>query len=221
MGIKKKILKNSLHSIISIYIAIAFTAIVTILVTNMSFIYKLAINKLELSKISGVNNENIMSSYKAIIRYLQNPFIKNLELNHFNISKYGYIHFYEVKKIFIGLIIIAAIFIFSLLLVVFLTYKYKKINKKSILRVFNRSFNILITFIVTIFVAINLDFSKAFEMFHKIFFRNNYWVFDPKTDPIIKVLPEEVFFTYGVIILLIISVTSIVGKIFCKKNMTI
>lgn len=221
MSLKKKIIKNSLNNIISLYVAIAFTAIATILATNMNFIYKLIINNLDLPKVSGVNSDRIMADYKVIISYLQNPFMKKLELNDFGMSKYGYIHFFEVKKIFIALICISLIFILMLFLLLIFNYKYKKINISSIVKIFNKSFNILIAFIITIFVAINLNFSKAFTIFHKIFFRNDYWILDPKTDPIIKVLPQEVFLIYGVVIITIILSIVVIGKIFCNKNISI
>lgn len=218
---KNKLFKAGINNIVSIYITIAFISIVTILVMNMNFIYKLMINKLHLSNVSGVNKENIMIDYRTIIYYLQNPFIKDLQLDNFDMSQYGYIHFYEVKRIFVSLIIISFIFIVILLATLIFTYKYKKIDKIDIAKVFNKSFNILITFIITIFIAIKLNFSKAFTIFHKILFRNDYWLLDPNIDPIIKVLPEEVFFTYGVVIISIISIIAITGKIFCRKSLRI
>ena len=162
---KNKLFKAGINNIVSIYITIAFISIVTILVMNMNFIYKLMINKLHLSNVSGVNKENIMIDYRTIIYYLQNPFIKDLQLDNFDMSQYGYIHFYEVKRIFVSLIIISFIFIVILLATLIFTYKYKKIDKIDIAKVFNKSFNILITFIITIFIAIKLNFSKAFTIF--------------------------------------------------------
>ena len=192
---KNKLFKAGINNIVSIYIAIAFISIVTILVMNMNFIYKLMINKLHLSNVSGVNKENIMIDYRTIIYYLQNPFIKDLQLDNFDMSQYGYIHFYEVKRIFVSLIIISFIFIVILLATLIFTYKYKKIDK--------------------------IDIAKVFTIFHKILFRNDYWLLDPNIDPIIKVLPEEVFFTYGVVIISIISIIAITGKIFCRKSLRI
>ena len=63
-----------------------------------------------------------------------------------------------------------------------------------------------------------LDFSKAFIIFHKIFFRNNYWIFDESLDPIIKVLPEEVFIIYAIVILILILVFIVAYKIYYYRS---
>lgn len=39
-----------------------------------------------------------------------------------------------------------------------------------------------------------VDFSQMFVMFHKVFFRNDLWLFDPETDYMIRMLPEGFFF---------------------------
>ncbi|WP_195987229.1 DUF1461 domain-containing protein, partial [Clostridium sp. D53t1_180928_C8] len=61
------------------------------------------------------------------------------------------------------------------------------------------------------------DFSKAFIIFHKIFFKNNYWIFDETIDPIINALPEELFMIYGAIILAIVILAAIIIKLINKK----
>jgi integral membrane protein (TIGR01906 family) len=33
----------------------------------------------------------------------------------------------------------------------------------------------------------------AFVVFHKLLFRNEYWLFDYRTDPVIMVLPDQFF----------------------------
>ena len=38
-----------------------------------------------------------------------------------------------------------------------------------------------------------IDFNKAFVIFHQIVFRNDYWIFNEATDPVITILPEAFF----------------------------
>ncbi len=40
---------------------------------------------------------------------------------------------------------------------------------------------------------ISTDFSKYFIVFHKIFFRNDLWMLDPRTDLLINIVPEPFF----------------------------
>ena len=39
---------------------------------------------------------------------------------------------------------------------------------------------------------------------HRIFFRNDYWIFDAETDPVIRMLPEEFFLHCGLLIILLV-----------------
>ena len=47
-----------------------------------------------------------------------------------------------------------------------------------------------------------LDFNRAFTLFHAVFFPGkDNWLFDPRTDQIINILPQEVFRNYALLIL--------------------
>lgn len=41
---------------------------------------------------------------------------------------------------------------------------------------------------------ISTDFTKYFIVFHKIFFNNDLWILDPRTDMLINIVPEGFFF---------------------------
>ena len=52
-----------------------------------------------------------------------------------------------------------------------------------------------------------LDFNRAFTLFHAVFFPGkDNWLFDPRTDQIINILPQEVFRNYALLILGILIV---------------
>lgn len=38
--------------------------------------------------------------------------------------------------------------------------------------------------------VVALDFNNAFIIFHKLVFRNDFWIFDYHSDPVIRILPE-------------------------------
>lgn len=42
-------------------------------------------------------------------------------------------------------------------------------------------------------VVISTDFTKYFVVFHKIFFSNDLWILDPRTDLLINIVPEPFF----------------------------
>ncbi|WP_370830753.1 TIGR01906 family membrane protein [Clostridium sp.] len=217
-----KLYLNSIFRILtSIFTAISIISIATIISLNLRFIYKFIIDKYDLVNITGVSGENLMSDYGTLVNYLQNPFIKTLKFDNFVMSPYGKIHFYEVKRIFTLLIIIALIFIIgNLAYSIICKVKGHKYFMRKIIGNLNLGANILIMFFILLVSAYIIDFSKAFIIFHKIFFRNNYWVFDEKMDPIINALPEDLFMIYGAVILGIVIIVSIVIKITKKKYIT-
>ena len=55
--------------------------------------------------------------------------------------------------------------------------------------------------ISTVGALVALDFNKAFTVFHKLFFPGkDNWLFDPRTDPIILMLPAEFFRNCAILI---------------------
>ena len=52
-----------------------------------------------------------------------------------------------------------------------------------------------------------LDFDKAFVIFHALFFPGkDNWLFDPRTDEIITILPQEFFMNCAILILAILII---------------
>ena len=64
-----------------------------------------------------------------------------------------------------------------------------------------------------------INFKKTFTLFHKIFFNNNYWLFDSNTDPIILILPEHFFMLCGIVIIIFQFVTSLFCFFIYKKKL--
>ena len=59
-----------------------------------------------------------------------------------------------------------------------------------------------------------MNWSKVFLTFHKIFFRNNYWMFDPASDPVILILPDAFFLQCVIVIaaVLVVGAAILFGK---------
>lgn len=214
----KRILKFLVDILLS-FIAALFTLCISVLIAlNIKSIYSYVIGKYDLLSKVDITKEMLLEDYKSLIKYLQNPFIKKLKFNNFIMSKSGEFHFYEVKNIFLGIY-----FIVIISMIIFLIHtliKKHKYEKNEMLKIFNRAANILITSFGILLVVIVTNFSKAFVVFHKIFFNNDYWIFDKKTDPIIKVLPEELFKLYAIIIIALTLIFVVIFKLLFYKNKT-
>ncbi|NFG14547.1 TIGR01906 family membrane protein, partial [Clostridium botulinum] len=66
-------------------------------------------------------------------------------------------------------------------------------------------------------IPLILNFDKGFTFFHKIFFSNDYWLFDPNKDPIINLLPETFFFHSVLLILFFIMFFSLISYMLYKN----
>lgn len=212
----KKINETIIKFIKGIIIALFTLGISVVFTLNLNIIYEYCIDKFELSYVANLSKKDIMLDYKSLINYLQNPFNKKLAFNNFIMSTNGEIHFSEVKRIFLSIYLII-VMILLLILIYILVNKFN--NKKLyIYKDLNYGANALVLFISIIATSMYLDFSKAFIIFHKIFFKNNYWIFDENLDPIIKVLPEEIFMIYAVVILILVLLFIIIYKIYYYKS---
>ena len=158
----------------------------------------------------------LMDNYKRIISYVQNPFNKELVLNKLPMSNFAKIHFFEVKQIFIFLYIISIIFV-SMMIFKIITNKDNDLGKKLI-KSFNNSVNIIALIFTSVSIAVATDFSATFYFFHKIFFRNDYWIFDPVTDPIINALPEEFFMIELILVIGLLILFALVIKVLYLRN---
>lgn len=140
-------------------------------------------------------DEEVLVASKVIVGYLRGENSEeHLELIGLNEKEIS--HMKDVRKIYKtinNIKIIAAIITLSIILL----YAYKKINVFIFKELRNSLF---IAYAVPIFFgALSLvDFSGAFEKFHEIFFKNDLWQLNPKTDLLIRLMPEE-FFVNGFI----------------------
>ena len=71
-------------------------------------------------------------------------------------------------------------------------------------------------------VAMSIDFTSCFTLFHKLFFTNNLWIFDPETDYMIRMLPEGFFsdmvIRVGVIFIVLIAVPGVTAVVYSWKR---
>lgn len=174
-------------------------------------LYYFDIQYLNIEEQSNFSKEEIIKNYDYVIDYLLSPMMKEFKLPTIPYSKYGQIHFQDVKKIFalidILMILTALVSGFGL----FINLKYKKFN------FLKQSYLMLALIPIVLLTAFIVNFDRAFTIFHKIFFRNDYWLFNPKVDPIINILPQEFFYHSALFIVGLIIVFIITLRLLHKK----
>ncbi|MDM0497921.1 TIGR01906 family membrane protein [Clostridium perfringens] len=204
-----KILKDILFSFYLLISSVVFSVILTLNISPI--LYSLFIKLNKIPNYNNLSKEEILNDYNNIIHYLNSPQEEVLKFKNFKISPIGEFHFLEVKEIFSSVYLIClACLILGIILFVIL----KKFKLKISLKAFNIFFYEVLFIFLGLILSFYLNFSKVFTIFHKIFFNNDYWIFDPKKDPIINVLSESYFLFLAVFILFIVMILSITSKIF-------
>lgn len=185
---------------------VLFLCLVCVSVTitlNFRPLYYLDMKLLHISDASGYADDVIRKNYDVLIDYNNIWYTGSLNFPDFAMSESGRIHFEEVKKVF-GVFEYGA---FCLLPIAIALIVFAK--KKHIGNVFQAAgiFSIGIPAALGVLIAANWEW--VFVTFHKMVFQNDYWLFDPYTDPIILVLPDEFFMHCAALILLFVVAGSI------------
>lgn len=175
-----------------------------ILAINLRPLYYANIHWFGVEKSSGLSINEIKANYNALIDYCSPFYQGTLKFPSLSSSASGLSHFEEVKVIF-NLFYLT--FLISFLSLIGVIIGKKKRNKYRYLKV--SSITAIVLPIITL-IACSIDFDTTFVIFHKIFFRNDDWIFDPNTDPIITLLPEMFFLQCALIIVFVVLVGSLV-----------
>lgn len=131
-------------------------------------------------------------------------------------------HMVDVQNLFIGGLLMRRIVLLIFALAVVAMIKMKADWK----RLLPKSFLIGLGAFIGITAGAGLlfvsDFNKYFTMFHEIFFDNDLWLLDPRTDLLIRMLPEGFFMDMviriGVIFLLLLLLGVIISIIALWKQ---
>lgn len=102
-------------------------------------------------------------------------------------------HMIDVKNLFTaGKNLRIFAFVIGVISLSIIAFKYK--NIKTILsKGFVSVSTVIICISIILICIIQTDFTKYFTIFHEIFFNNDLWLLNPKTDLLINIVPEPFF----------------------------
>ncbi|CCL40401.1 TIGR01906 family membrane protein [Clostridioides difficile] len=203
-------MKKFLNVLFSVCISIVIIVGVINFTVGFKQLYYFDIDYLNISELSGLSEDDIKLNYDYLIDYNLNKNVSEFKLPTLKSSPQGKIHFEEVRNIFQNINKLA-----KLLLVVFLVGIILSVKNKNI-KILKTTSITLIIMPLLLTVPILLNFEKSFIIFHKLLFRNDYWIFNPDLDPVINMLPEEFFFHSGMMILILILLVSILLFVMYK-----
>ncbi|MCE0662135.1 TIGR01906 family membrane protein, partial [Clostridioides difficile] len=203
-------MKKFLNVLFSVCISIVIIVGVINFTVGFKQLYYFDIDYLNISELSGLSKDDIKLNYDYLIDYNLNKNVSEFKLPTLKSSPQGKIHFEEVRNIFQNINKLA-----KLLLVVSLVGIILSVKNKNI-KILKTTSITLIIMPLLLTVPILLNFEKSFIIFHKLLFRNDYWIFNPDLDPVINILPEEFFFHSGMMILILILLVSILLFVMYK-----
>ena len=186
-------------------LTLCIISVSVVITLNFRPLYYFDIGYFDLVEKTGYTEEMIRENYDVLIDYNSVFFRDALEFPSLPMSEQGRIHFVEVKNIFV--FIQAVLLPVSLIGSIIGILALKK-QKPAYLKL-TSVLSIGLPALLGILIALNWD--RFFVIFHEIFFNNDYWIFDYKTDPVIRILPDGFFMHCALMILLLI----VLGSLFC------
>lgn len=130
-------------------------------------------------------------------------------------------HMGEVQTLFLGGLTLRRAAGITLLVCLVILFATKEKWQKVLADTFQKTLGCFCVLVLAFGIAIAVNFSKCFVIFHEIFFDNDLWLFDARTDFMIRMLPEGFFFDMVIrigVIFIIILLALFVGSIFLKRK---
>lgn len=179
---------------------LGFLALAILLtIYGMWLFYPLEIQLLQLEDAIYLSSQTIQYNFNILMNYLTNPFNWVLSMPDFRSSASGLHHFQVVKWLFH---LAQAVFLLTLPSLYFFI---KKLVKDKTIFQYRRWF--LSWFLLPLGIglfAVLIGFNNFFVLFHQILFAgDDTWMFDPLTDPVIRILPE-VFFLHAFLLFFVL-----------------
>lgn len=174
------------------YFLIAFLALFLILLPFRILVFNHTYYDLELEKLGvsrDVNNSQIvLNETIQLLKYGEPP-----------VEEYGQrenLHLLDVKRV---LDLFFVLFGLSLLMVIVLSFTMIRADKK--LFCISLFFGSLIALVLVVLLALFFifGFQTSFEIFHKLFFQPGTYIFNPDTELLKAMFPDEFFSDFAVL----------------------
>ena len=182
--------------------------------------YYAHIDGLHLPERTGYSYDTIKAAYDEMLDFCIYPWAE-FGTGELPYSESGASHFADCKGLFIlnGVVLILSAIALVVLIVLLKKGVFELVRPFGFDATFFSGAGLLTVFSVIALLA-SIDFSRAFVIFHTLFFPGkDNWLFNPYTDKIILVLPQEFFMNCAILIvssIILLSLTFIILGIIGK-----
>lgn len=196
--------------LLALMIMIVVIAGATVFTLNFKTLYYFDVDYLGIETISGMTKTEIKTNYDALIAYNQFNGPKELDFPSLPMSDSGRKHFVEVKQVFLTLEAAGIVCLFGIL--------FAMLRKKITRSVVKKAGILMIVIPALVGILMAIGWEWAFTAFHQLVFGNEDWLFDPMTDPVITMLPDEFFMHCAFLIVGIVLLCAMLCLGYNKKK---
>ncbi|MGT2771426.1 TIGR01906 family membrane protein [Streptococcus marimammalium] len=205
-------MKNKFIISLSIIWLLSISILMTICLTWLA--YPLVIHYFKLTDIVSLSHEKIVENFNQLMFFLTNPLKTDLLMPDFPTSVSGLKHFFDVKLLFHSTQIIALILSIASLL--FFKMKIKNFSFGIYQKYYLNA--IILPILIAVFTFF-IGFDNFFTLFHNILFPgDSSWLFNPTTDPVILILPQNFFLSCFILFFIIYEMFMTAFYLFAKQS---
>lgn len=212
-------MKKLLSLILILAISLCFLVLAIEVNSYNKSYYMESFNKYNVVETSGKSMDGLGIIVDDIILHLKGRGGDELLNPHFNEKEV--LHMRDVQDLFdLARFIKYSGIIVGLIIIAYFLYKkeYMWLSKTLFYGPF-----VTYGLLIVLGLLVSTDFNKYFTYFHLIFFTNDLWILNPKTDLMIQMLPEPFFMGIALRIVLsfflFMSIIQVVGYWYKKKGM--
>lgn len=145
-------------------------------------------------------HKDSLENYRAVVNGEERLFYSEKEI----------LHMEDVKGLFLGGLVIRRICIVIVVLLMAIMLIKKMDFIRALAKCIIGTFLSILAVLGVLVLLIASDFTRAFTIFHEIFFSNDLWLFDPDEDWVIRLLPEGFFMDMAAVIGVVFAISLIV-----------
>ncbi len=178
-------MKTVVAVLLALCVLLFFAALGLAVIHVTGFPFSIDVDYLDITGTSGLTRSEIFENYDAVMAYLSPLSSAEFALPSLGWTEVSTGHFADVKRVFNALYLLGAVSALSLLFLA----RCRAVTRE-VLRL-SGGLTLLVPAIIGGAVAVQFD--RAFELFHAVFFAGDSWLLDPQKDEIINILPSTFF----------------------------
>lgn len=187
-----------------ILVFLTVVCVCVVFTLNCRALYRYDCDHLDIPAQSGFSRELCLENYDIMIDYNNIGGPDTLEFIEFPMSDTARIHFEQVRQIFLAIEWFA---IFGGAASILFAVWFLRRGRTRWMRTAGW---LGLAVPLTLGLLISANWDDVFITFHQLVFNNDYWLFDPATDPVILILPDTFFMHCAVMIVALILAVSAV-----------